>query len=224
MGLMTLSEMREDIYVGMAQRNEINPATASGKALLNFRIRDAYRHVCSPLVYDHPVLHNLQEDFVLGSGTPEGQNTESFTLPARLRALELVRNETNGYVHDPDRFDQFMNRGAAGQTFSRRGMRLYVPTSGSTTGHTLRVHYWGRPLDLSLDGDVTEVGSEWDGIITRLAMAFSFGWLRETALADYHQSIAAQLINDQVAEGALEAKMSGWQNDLSDTDPYQSRS
>ncbi len=224
MGLLTLSEMQAEVYTGLGQRNEANPSTVAGAAFLTQRLRDAYRHVCSPKVYDHPALHNLQVDFLLGTGTDEGQQTESFALPTRLRAIELVRNEQDGYRLGPDRFENFMDRGGRPRLYTRRGQRLYVPVADNTNGQTLRVHYWGRPLPLAAAGAATEIGEEWDSVVVTLAISFAYGRLGDPGQADYHQALAAALIDDNAPEGALEARNAGWMNDLSDTDPYQARS
>lgn len=224
MGTLTVQQMAEEVWFATGQRDEVDPSTTAGLAILTQRIRDAYRHVCSAKVFDHPALHNLQQDFTAGAGTAEGQNAESFALPTRLRAIEFVRDETSGYRLEPDRFDEFMNRGAAARRYARRGQRIYLSTSTETAGHTIRVHYWGAPAALADASSTTEISDEWDQIIVTLATSLTFGRLGQVALADYHQSIAAAMIEDQVGNVALEAGNAGWQNDLSDTDPYQPRS
>lgn len=224
MGVMTLSEMAQEIYFGLGQRNEADPSTVSGAAFLTQRIRDAYRHVCSPKVFDHPALRNLKVDLTLGGGTNENNHVESFALPARLRAVDVVRNETDGIRWDPDRFENFMNRGVSPRRWARRGQRIYLPVNESTNGNLLRIHYTGRPdLILAATSGFTEIDEEWDTVIVELGISFAFGRLGNTALADYHQAIAATMIEDNIEAASLEAKNAGWTNDLLDTDPYQER-
>lgn len=207
MGVLTLTQMRVAVRLGLEDRTDLDPATANGLLFLNRWVNDAYRHICLPSVYRHP---GMQQSSTVTAATA----TTAYALASNVYAIRYVINETKGLRYVPERPEE-LREGTSGRdlTWAREGSNLLLRVSSGTAGDTIRYYYWARPTLMTADADVTLIDEYWDQVIITLGSAYGAANLGMMERADYYDDRAARLINDHKAPGVFEAEDRGWRND-----------
>lgn len=208
MGVVTLEGFRTAVRLSLDDRSDLD--TATGEALLNRWVNDAYRHVCLPSVFRQPAMQK-SDDFTLAEATDPPQ----YALPSDCYAVEFVINETKAVRYTPDQPRELLEQETGNDyLYGRRGNSLIIRASSATDGDTARVYYWARPALLTDDDDVTEIEEYWDQVIITLASAYGAANLGMLDKADYYDERAGRLINDHREARSFEANDRGWRNDV----------
>ena len=230
MGTRTLQQLREDAWLFLDQRPDLDPATAGGLARLNLWVNRAYRHVSWPNVHPHRELKitgNIA--LVLGSDNYALTALTSFWAVRHIHHARANRRLQPRALWALLEQRQLDSAGVAVQgepslyAIDGSNLLLDYAANSAVAGQNLVVYYWRRIANLVNNTDVTLLADEWDQIIP-LGVAW-YGWnnLNQLERADYFRTEFAAMASEVVPGESIEHLDEGPQIDYL-ADPIMERS
>ncbi len=221
MGVMTLENFQDEVWISMGQRTELDPNVAAPLIRLNRAINKAYRHVTMPNVYQHSALQTTN-DITMVTDTSNYSLTFSSVPVWAIHQVKLESDEVTLKRRDFRRINEVRLTSARPSFYARWGDTIYLnakPTSNEN-GETIRVYHWLRATSLTATG-TTVLGEEWDAVITEGAKFYAWLTMGVMDRADIAREVFASLINDIGSTDKLEAEDDGARLNLDPlTTPY----
>lgn len=212
MGLLTLVELRTELYASCDNADELDPATATGQARCDRALNWAYQRLQLPNVFNHLEKQSIQS-VVLVAGT----SSYAFTLYAidhvqyeslKRRVTPMTRRQLSSTTlpsGPPTKYAQW-------------GTNIYfnyVPTVAEA-GNTITLWGWSAPTSLVVGGSI--LSTVWDEVIVTGGRWRAWRSLGEQVKADTAREEYAALVNDTVDVLKLGAFDQGWQNQVGPSD------
>jgi len=219
MGVTTLGEVddngvpgfREDLVFALENRND----SGLTDTRLNRWINQAYIHVCRPEVRRHRTMQ-FTHDITLVLDTSEYSLASTTNKLIGVRnvtyyAATAVANTVTRHKVKPrnvQKMDNMVKVPGIPTRYTTDGtlMTFNTRASSSEASNIVRVRYWGEPIVLAADDDVTVLDEYFDEVIAMGALwraQWALGY-REDALAS--GQLAQALLNEAADDMELQAE------------------
>lgn len=205
MGSLTKVEMRDELYLLLDSRDEVDPSTAAGQARLDRFLNWSYKRIQLPTTFEHVEKMTTQTITLVAS-------TGSYALT--VWAIDHIRYDNFSKLLRPMSRTQLSNSTIpSGQPsrFARWGSTAYldyIPTS-TQAGHTLTVYGWAEPANLDTSPG-SALNSVWDEVITIGAAWRGWRSLGDHAKADLYREEYGAMVNDNRSVLNVEGHIEGW--------------
>lgn len=195
MGLLTLADIQDEVWMAMEKHTDADPSVAGSATRLTRWINQAYLRISLPTAFRHPELQSSQTVTILTS-------TQSYALDATRWAIDHIRyvdrNRTLKRVSKEalDRFDTTVS--GEPSWYARWGNTIYLNrTPGSAqNNHTLTVFTFQIPTALSVAGNTTLLRAVFDEPLVELAAAIGWRRVGDMPRSEAHLITYAALLND----------------------------
>lgn len=208
MGTLTLAEMRDELYLLLNSRDEVDPSVATGQTRLDRFLNWSYLKVQLPSTFEHVERQSSGTITLVTS-------TSSYTIPATIWAIDHIRYGAREKRISPMSRAQLSNitiPSGPPARFARWGTTLYLDATPTSTenGQTLTIYGWQEPESLATSGAASELNPVWDEVI--IAGAAWRGWrsLGDHPRADVFREEFAAMANDMRSVLSQEAHIPGW--------------
>ena len=216
MGTNTLAEMRDDLYLLLNSRDEVDPDVAAGQTRLDRFLNWAYQRVQLPTTFEHIERQSTQTLTLVTS-------TASYTVT--LWAIDHIRYDNFKKLLRPMSRQQLSNATIPdGQPtrFARWGTSIYLDYTPTSTqnGHTLTMYGWTTPTTLATSSAASALNAVWDEVIVIGAAWRGWRSLGDHTRADVFREEYAALVNDNRSVLQTEGHIQGWRSDWSSGTEY----
>jgi hypothetical protein len=212
MGLLTLSELRDELQIALKQRNDLTDAQ------LNRWINQGYTWVCTPEVRRHEELKSTY-DVALVTGTNVYSLSQATVGYHILGISDVTYYASATVVNTAERHDvrprdtrwfndhRIPSAGGGPRHYAWRAAGIVfspIPTSAEN-GHQVRLETWREPVLLSNDADVTVLTNYWDEAVILAAQFIAEYRLGYRELSTATRQTAVGYVNEKSAGNELQA-------------------
>lgn len=187
MGTKAFSEFQSDLKFELGQRTDLDSYLDDwvNAAYIDFCTRDKFWELKASVTFDFPELHVIDDSRATADGTAY------VITPTDCLYIEQVHDVTNDSILRNvtwREYVEYTGRATAAsenkpKKWVRYGGRIYLyPTPDAV--YSLDISYRKRPAKMINASDVTEIGTEWDEDILKLAVIQSLMRLKDFEKAD----------------------------------------
>lgn len=200
MGDKAFSVFASDLTYELGNRTDIAASVGAwiNTAYLEFTTRNQFFGFKFPKYFYFPELET-------SASATTTAGTDYVALPSDALILYTIHDNTNDNKLGGIKFREYVDKTGRATSASRSKplywlrygsqIKLYPTPDGA---YSLTVYYRKRPTALSLDGDVTAIGAEWDEAILKLAVIQSMMRLKQYDTADVEKKALVELLAGKV--------------------------
>jgi hypothetical protein len=207
MGIKTFSEFQTDLKFELGQRTDLD-------SYLDDWVNAAYIDLCTRNrfweskfggAFDFPELHVVDDSQATADGYAY------VNTPSGVLYVEQIHDTTNDFILRGISWREYVEKTGRATAASegkpkkwvRYGERIYLnPTPDSA--YNLDISFRKVPAKMVNDSDVTDIGTEWDEVILKLAVIQSLMRLKEYEWAEIERKEWINLVSDRLGMKAKE--------------------